>query len=82
MLKESDDLVKFLVTFESKMVLEKHLCSVYLATFEKLGVLGKFWQVFNDKLPLARCFRGFVMPVSSIVLQRQCGARLPIHTLN
>ena len=62
MLKESDDLILG-VTFDSKMTFEKHLCSVSRAASQRLGILGKSWQVFHDRLLLGRCFRGFVLPV-------------------
>ena len=79
-LKESDDLVILGVTFNSKMTFEKHLCSVSSAASQRLGILRKSWRVFNDRALLGRCFRGFVLPVWSIVLQS--GARLLIYTLN
>ena len=59
-LKESDDLVVFGVTFDSKMTFEKHLCSVSRAVSQRLGILTKSWQVFHDRSLLGRCFRGFV----------------------
>ena len=62
-LKGSDDLVILGVTFDSKMTFEKHLCSVSRAASRRLGILKKSWQVFQDRLLLLRCFRGFVFPV-------------------
>ena len=62
-LRESDDLVILGVTFGSKMTLEKHLRSVSRAASQLLDVLGKYWQVFHDRLLLGRCFRGFVLPI-------------------
>ena len=59
---------------------EKHLRLVSKAASLKLGILRKSWKVFHDRSLLERCFRGFVMPVWSTVLQS--GAQLPIHTLN
>ena len=79
-LKESDDLVILEVTFDSKMTFEKHLHSISRAASQRLGILRKYWRVFHDRALLGRCFRGFVLPVWSIVLQS--GARLPIHKLN
>ena len=38
-LKESDDLVIFGVTFDSKMTFEKHLRSVSRVASQKLGIL-------------------------------------------
>ena len=79
-LKESDDLVILGVTFDSKMTFEKHLRSVSRAASQRLGILRKSWLVFHDRALFGRCFRCFVLPVLSIVLQS--GARLPIHTLD
>ena len=62
-LKESDDLVIFGVTFDSKMTFEKHLRSVSRAASQRLGILRKSWQVFHDRSLLGRCLRGFVLPV-------------------
>ena len=62
-LKESDDLVILVVTFDSKMTSEKHLRSVSRAASQRLGILRKSWRVFHDRSLLGRCFRGFVLPV-------------------
>ena len=62
-LKESDDLVILGVTFDSKMISEKHLHSVSKAASLRLGILRKPWRVFHDRSLLGRCFRGFVLPV-------------------
>ena len=59
-LKESDDLIILRVTFDSKMTFEKHLRSVSRAASQRLGILGKSWQVFHDRSLLGRFFRGFV----------------------
>ena len=40
-LKESDDLVILGVTFDFKMIFEKHLCSVSRAASQRLGILRK-----------------------------------------
>ena len=48
-LKESDDLVIFRVTFDSKMTFEKHLRSVSRASLQRLGILRKSWRVFHDR---------------------------------
>ena len=42
-LKEFDDLVILGVTFDSKMIFEKHLRSVSRATSQRLGILRKSW---------------------------------------
>ena len=62
-LKESDDLVIFGVTFDSQMTFEKHLRSVSGATSQRLGILRKSWRVFHDRALLGRCSRGFILPV-------------------
>ena len=73
-LKESDDLVILGVTFDSKMTVEKHLCSVSRAASQRLGILRKSWQVFHDRLLLGRCFRGFVLPVLEYCCAVWCSA--------
>ena len=62
-LMESDDLDIFGVTFVSKMTFEKYVHSVFSAASQWLGLLRKSCRVFNDRLHLRRCFRGFVLPV-------------------
>ena len=62
-LKESDDLVILGVTFDSKMIFEKHLCLVSRAASQRLSILSESWQVFHDISLLGRCFQGFVLPV-------------------
>ena len=62
-LKKSDDLVIFGLTFDSKMTYEKHLRSVTRAASQRLCILRKFWRVFHDRSLLGRCFLGFVLPV-------------------
>ena len=62
-LKESDDPDILGVTFDSKLIFEKHLCSVSRAASQRLGILRKSWRVFHDKLLIVRCFWVFVLPV-------------------
>ena len=62
-LKESDDLDIFGVTFDSKLTFEKHLRSVSRAASQRLGSLRKSRQAFHDRLIIGRCFWGFVLPV-------------------
>ena len=62
-LKESDDLVTLGVTFDSKMIFEKHLTSVSRTASQRLGILRKSWRVFHDTSLLVRCFQGFVLSV-------------------
>ena len=42
-LQESDDLVIFGITFDSKMTFEMHLRSVSKAASQRLGILRKSW---------------------------------------
>ena len=62
-LKKSDDLVIFGVTFDSKMNFEKYFRSVSRAASQRLGTLRKSCRVFHDRLLLMRFFLGFVLPV-------------------
>ena len=75
-LKESNDLVILGVTFDSKMTFEKHLRFVSRAASQRLGILRKSWRVFHERslLGVLSCL------FWSTVLQ--CGARLPMNTLN
>ena len=77
-LKETDDLVVFGVTFDSKMTFQKHLCLVSRAASQRLDILRMSWQVYHDDCFLGDAFRVLSCPLWSIVLQ--CGARLLIHT--
>ena len=62
-LKEYDDLDIFEVTLDSKMTFEKHLRSGSRPAFQRLSILRKSWRVFDERMLLGRCFRGFVLPV-------------------
>ena len=62
------------MTFDSKMILEKHLRSVSRAASQRLGEFSMI-----DRF-LGVSFRVLSCQFWSIVLQS--GARLPIHTLN
>ena len=75
-LKESDNLVIFGVTFHSicKMTFEEHLRSVSRATSQRLGILRKSWRVFHDSSLLGKCFRGFVRPVLEYCSAVWCSA--------
>ena len=79
-LKQSDDLVILGVIFDSKIALEEHLRLVSRAASQRLGILRKSWRVFHDISLLEKCFWGLTCRIFNTVLQ--CGARLPIHTLN
>ena len=73
-LKESDGLVILGVTFDSKMIFEKHLRSVSRAASQRLGILRKSWRVFHDRSLLGRCFRGFILPVLKYCSAVWCSA--------
>ena len=73
-LKESDDLVILGVTFDSKIIFEKHLRTVSRAASQRLGILRKSLQVFHDRLLRGRCFRGFVLPVLEYCSAVWCSA--------
>ena len=79
-LEQSDDLVILGVTFDSTMTFKKHIRSVFRAASQRLGILRKYLRVFHDRSLLGGCFRVLSCPFWSTDLQ--CGARLPIHTLN
>ena len=73
-LKESDDFVILGVTFNSKMIFEKHLRSISRAASQRLGILRKSWRVFQDRSLLRRCFRRFVLPVLEYCSAVWCSA--------
>ena len=79
-LKESDDLVILGVTFDPKMTLEKHLCSVPEQLLKDLVSLGSPGECSMIDRFLGVAFAVFSCQFWSIVLQSS--ARLPIHTLN
>ena len=79
-LKESADLVILGVTFDAKMIFEKHLRSVSSAAAQRLGVMRKSWQVFHDLSFLLRSIWSIVFLFWSTA--QLCGAQLPTHTLN
>ena len=62
-LKESDDLVILGVTFDSKVIFEKHLRSVSRPTTHRLGIFRKSWQVFHDRHSLGYWTEQSVVPV-------------------
>ena len=53
-LKESVDLDILGVTFNSKMIFEKHLRWVFRAASQRLGILKRSWRVFHDRLLFGR----------------------------
>ena len=56
------------------MILEKHIRSVSRAASQSFGILRKSLQVFHDRLPLGRCFWGFVLPVLEYCSAVWCSA--------
>ena len=74
LLKESDYLVILGATFDFKMTFEQHLCSVYRASSQRLGIFTKSWRVFHDRSLLGRSFRGFVQPVLEYCSALLCSA--------
>ena len=74
MLKDSDNLDILEVTFDSKLIFEKHLRSVSRAASQRLGILRKSCRVFHDKLLIGRCFWGFVLPVLEYCSAVWCSA--------
>ena len=73
-LKKSGDLVILGETFYPMMTFEKHLRSISIGAFHRLGILGKSWRVLHDRFLLGRCFRCLSCQFWSSVLQ--CSARL------
>ena len=55
-LKEPNDLDILGVTFDSKMIFEKHLRSSRIAS-QRLGILRKSWRIFHNRSLLVRCAR-------------------------
>ena len=74
LLKESADLVILGVTFDAKMTIEKHLCSVSSAAAQRLGIMRKSWQVFHDWSLLVRSFWSFVLMVLEYCSAVWCSA--------
>ena len=62
------------VTFDSKLIFEKHLRSVSRAACQRLGILRKSGRVFHDRSLLGRRFRGFVLPVLEYCCAVRCSA--------
>ena len=56
------------------MTFEKHLRSVSRAASQRLGILRKSWQVFQDRALLGRCFQGFILPVLEYCSAVWCSA--------
>ena len=73
-LKDSDNLAILGVTFDSKLIFEKHLRLVFRATSQRLGILRKSWREFHDISLLERCFWCFVLPVLKCCSAVWCSA--------
>ena len=73
MLKESNDINILGVTFDSKMIFEKHLRLIPRSASRRL-ILRKFWRVCNDRLLLGRCFLGVVLHVFEHCSEVWCSA--------
>ena len=76
MLKESDDLYIFGVTFDSKITFEKHLRLVSRAAAQRLGILKESWRAFHIDGKYGDAF-GVLCPFWSTVLH--CSAQLQLH---
>ena len=72
-LKKSDVFVILCMTFDAMMTFE-----VQLLCFQSCSWVWKSWQLFHDRSHLLRS----LCPAGLRVLFKQCGAQLPIHTLN
>ena len=68
------DFVVLGVTFDAKMTFKKHLRSVSSAAAQRLGIMGKFWQVFHDRSLLLRYFWSFVLSVLEYCSAVWCSA--------
>ena len=73
-MKEFADLAILGVTFDAKMIFEKHICSVSCAAAQRLGIMRKSWQVFHDWSLLLRSFWSFVLPVKEYCIVVWCSA--------
>ena len=74
MLEESADLVILGVTFDANKTFERHLRSVSSAAAQRLGIMRKSWQVFQDQSLLVRSFWSFVLPVLEYCSAVWCSA--------
>ena len=79
-LKESGDLVILGVTFDAKMIFEKHLRSVSIAASQRLDILRKSCECSMIDRFLGDAFEVLSCQFWYVVLQS--GSWLPIHTLN
>ena len=56
------------------MTFERHLCSDSSAAAQRLGIMRKSWQVFQDWSLLVRSFWNFVLPVLEYCSAVWCSA--------
>ena len=60
---ENVDTFKLLgVTFDSKLTFERHLRNVTSVVSQKVGILRKCWQVYQDIELVIKCFYAFILP--------------------
>ena len=73
-LKNLSELVILGVTWDSKLLLEKHVRSISKSAFRKLGIMRRSWQFFRDWGVLRRCFSCFILPVLEYCSAVWCSA--------
>ena len=64
------------------MTFQKHLRSIFTAASQQLGILRNSLRVFNDRVLLERCFRGFVIPVLEYCSAVWCGCSVVLGRCN
>ena len=62
------------MTFDSKMIFERHLRSISRAASQRHGIFRKAWRAFHDRSLLVRYFLGFVLPVLECCSPVRCSA--------
>ena len=62
------------MTFDAKMPFEKHLCSVYRAAVQRIGITKKNWQGFSDLVLILRYFWSFILPLLEYCSAVKCSA--------
>ena len=51
------------VILDSKLTFERQIRSIAPSAAQKLGILRKSWQVFQDVDEVKRCFWSFILPI-------------------
>ena len=51
------------VILDSKLTFERQIRSIAASAAQKLGILRKPWQVFQDVDVVKRCFWSFILPI-------------------